>query len=113
MKKKKRPRLRKPQSSKKMGMPPGQLIYIGDQHPDSVLITVMDYDKDHLEERKFTTPEECFRYRDTTTNTWINVDGIYQTDIVEKIGKYFGVSALALEDVVNTNSRPKIDDDKK
>jgi magnesium transporter len=58
----------------------------------------------------FHDPEECFIYKESPSNTWINIDGIHDTGIVEKIGKHFGISTLVLEDVVNTNSRPKIDD---
>ena len=70
----------------------------------------MDYDKGYLEEQTFQNAEDCFKYKNTLTNTWINVDGVYRTDIVEKIGNHFGINSLALEDIVNTNSRPKIDD---
>ena len=110
MKKERKSRGRTPQSKQKTGLPPGKLVYIGDQKDAPVHISVIDYDSDHFEERTFTNPEECFRYKNTLTRTWINVDGIHQTAVVEKIGKHFGISTLVLEDVVNTNSRPKIDD---
>lgn len=111
MKKQKSRFYRKPQSDKKAaGLPPGKVIYIGEEKAQPVNITVMDYDETHFEETVYQTAEECFKYKNTMTSTWINVDGIHDTTIIEKIGKNFGISTLVLEDVVNTNSRPKIDD---
>ena len=98
------------QSQQKTGLPPGKLVYIGEQKNRPVKISVMDYDAQHLEEKKFNVPEECFKYKNTMTSTWINVDGIHQTDVIERIGTHFGINPLVLEDVVNSNSRPKIDD---
>ncbi|CAN5450164.1 magnesium/cobalt transporter CorA [soil metagenome] len=41
---------------------------------------------------------------------WINVDGIHDAALVEKIGKHFNIHPLTLEDIVNTNQRPKFED---
>ncbi len=103
--------LLKPQSKvKAAGAPPGQIIYIGDERSEAVKISVIDYDDAHLEENISYSAEDCFKYKNTLTNTWINVDGLHKTDIIEKIGKNYGINSLVLEDVANTNSRPKIDD---
>ncbi|MGB3076376.1 MAG: magnesium/cobalt transporter CorA [Chitinophagales bacterium] len=111
MKRKRKHSYRKPQTLKKSpGLAPGKIIYVGDDRTDQVNISVIDYDIDFFNESKSVTVEDCYKYRDTSTSTWINVDGIHHTDIIEKVGKYFGINTLVLEDVVNTNSRPKIDD---
>jgi magnesium transporter len=54
--------------------------------------------------------EECFPYRDTSTVTWINIDGLANTDVIEKIGRYFSIHPLILEDLLNTSQRPKMED---
>ncbi len=110
MKVKRKKSFRKAQAHKKTGMPPGKLVYIGQEKQASPKIMVFDYDSSHYEEKTLAEAEECFQYKHTNTTTWINVTGIHDTSIVEKLGKHFGISPLALEDVVNTNSRPKIDD---
>lgn len=91
-------------------MPPGKLVYVGDEKQASVKITVFDYSSEHFEEKTFFDPEECRIYKNTLSSTWINVDGIHDIELIERIGKSFGISSLVLEDIVNTNSRPKIDD---
>src|SRR6266496_1634296 len=110
MKKQRTSLFRKRQSQKKMGLPPGKLVYIGDEKQAPVKITVFDYDASNVDEKTFLKVEECFQYKETLTNTWINLDGIHDTVMIEKIGKHFGINPLVLEDIVNTNSRAKIDD---
>lgn len=91
-------------------MPPGKLVYIGDEKEAPVKITVFDYSDVHFEEKTFYDAEECWKYKNTLNSTWINVDGIHDIDLIEKLGKHFAINSLVLEDIVNTNSRPKIDD---
>jgi magnesium transporter len=98
--------------SKKMheqaGLPPGTLVHIGEKKVEKVRITVIDYDEGHFQERVVDTVEECFPFRDKPTVTWINVDGVHDIEIVEKLGGCFGIHPIVLEDVVNTIQRPKL-----
>jgi magnesium transporter len=50
-----------------------------------------------------------FSNKDRPSVTWINVDGIHDTTIVERLGKHFGLHALMIEDILNTQQRLKID----
>lgn len=54
--------------------------------------------------------EECFEFKTTPTVTWINIDGIHDVGVIEKIGKEFDVHTLILEDILNTGQRPKFED---
>ena len=96
--------------SKAAGLPPGTAVYIGKQRTEEVRITVIDYDKDQIQEKGFKTVEDCFRFKDKSTVTWINIDGIYKTEILEKAGKHFGLHPLVIEDIANTGQRPKVED---
>jgi magnesium transporter len=96
--------------SKKAGMPPGTLHPNGEPRTGPVRITVIDYDADHVEERKVEAIEECYPYRDTATVTWINIDGLANTEVIEKIGRHFSIHPLILEYLLNTDQRPKMED---
>ncbi len=96
------------QRAKAVGQAPGTLVHTGERKV--VRITVLDYNEDDLEERVLATPEEAFGYLDSETVTWINVDGLHQVDVVEKLGTHFGLHPLVLEDVMNTGQRPKMED---
>ena len=96
--------------SHKTGLPPGTLVHVGTKKVEKTKITVIDYDSGTCEEKELNTIEECFPYRDKKTITWINIDGVHQMDVIEKIGKHFNLHPLVLEDIVNTGQRPKIED---
>jgi len=42
--------------------------------------------------------------------TWINIDGLHEVDVIEKIGKNFGLHPLVMEDILHTDQRPKMED---
>jgi magnesium transporter len=96
--------------AKRVGLPPGTLIHVGEQKTESIKITLTDYDETGVRESEIHAPEECFPYRDRPTVTWINVDGLHQVEAIAKIGQHFGLHPLALEDIVNTEQRPKLED---
>jgi magnesium transporter len=96
--------------SKKAGLSPGTLIHIGEKKTEQVKMQVIDYDEEHLEEKDLASIEECLHLKDSPTVSWINIDGIHQVDVIEKIGKIFSLHPLILEDILNTGQRPKIDD---
>jgi magnesium transporter len=95
--------------SKKVGMSPGTLHVEGEPRTGPVKITVIDYDSSRYEEKQVNTIEECFPYRDTSTVTWINIDGLTNIDVIEKIGRHFSIHPLILEDLLNTEQRPKME----
>ena len=96
--------------SLKAGLPPGTLIHIGEQRAEAPKITVMDYDDTGFQEKELKTFEECCPYKDSTTMTWINIDGLHQKDVLEKLSGYFGFHPLVMEDIMNTDQRPKMED---
>lgn len=96
--------------SKIIGLPPGTPVYTGEKKTEEVRISIIDYDEEQFQEKETDTVEECFPFKDKPTVTWINIDGVHQVEIVEKIGKHFELHHLILEDIVDTERRPKIKD---
>jgi magnesium transporter len=96
--------------SKKAGLPPGALVHIGEKKAETLKITIMDYDEAHFEEKEIKTIDECFIFKDKPTVTWINIDGLHQVEILEKLGECYGLHPLVLEDILNTDQRPKMED---
>jgi len=85
-------------------------VYTGEKKTGKVRITIIDYDEAQFQEKEAKSVEECFPFNDKSTVTWINIDGLHQVDIVEKIGRHFNLHPLVLEDIVNTGQRPKMED---
>lgn len=96
--------------SRKAGLPPGTLVYIGDKKTEKAFINIIDYNEAEVQEKSAVTPEECREYVDKSTVTWINMTGLHDTDILQKLGDVFGIHPLILEDIVNTSQRPKLED---
>jgi magnesium transporter len=97
-------------TSKKTGMPPGTLVHVGEQKIDKARITLMNYDQDRLEEKQLNRIEESFVFKDTPPVTWINIDGLHDVEMIEKLGTHLNIHPLTLEDIVNTGQRPKVED---
>jgi magnesium transporter len=95
--------------SKKAGLPPGTLVHIGEKKVGELKITLIDYDETQFQEREFKTVEQCFPFRDKPTVTWINVEGVHEVEVVEKLGDCFELHSLVLEDILNTDQRPKME----
>ncbi len=96
-------------TSHKAGLPPGTLLHIGEKHASPVRMQLVDYSPDHLEERKLNSSEECRPYRHRPSVSWINLDGVHCTELLEQMGAVFDLHPLVLEDIVNTNHRPKLE----
>lgn len=74
------------------------------------VITLIEYNRDTFQEMKVGRIEEVFRCRDDSKVSWINIDGLADVEMLRKLGEHFGLHPLALEDVLNTHQRPKIEE---
>lgn len=100
----------KAKRSKKAGLPPGSMIHIGEKKTERVKITVINYNKQKSNEKTIKKLKECLEYRKKKGVAWINVSGIHNTEVISEIGKCFNLHPLLLEDIVNTDQRPKMED---
>lgn len=96
--------------SEKAGLPPGTVVFVGEKKVEEIRITIIDYDEHQYAEREVKNIEECFSFKDTPSISWINIDGVHQVDVIEKLGAHFVLHPLLQEDVVNTHQRPKFDE---
>ena len=95
--------------SRKTGLPPGSMVYLGDQKVDKIEISVIDYDQNRLEKKSLDSVADCFPFKDTTSVTWLNIIGLHDTHLLEQIGAHYHIHPLILEDILNTDQRPKLD----
>ena len=94
----------------KPGLPPGTIYYAGEQRTEKVKITLIQYNEQEFLEKDFYDINDCLGHLNPAMVKWINVDGIHNVEIVEKVGKQFNIHPLTLEDVVNSDQRPKFED---
>ncbi|MGF1627395.1 MAG: magnesium/cobalt transporter CorA [Alphaproteobacteria bacterium] len=71
---------------------------------------VIAYGPDGLEEIAGCQPADVERLRDRAAVLWIDVTGLADIALIERIGSIFGLHRLSLEDVINVHQRPKAED---
>src|ERR1043165_1056943 len=72
-------------------------------------ITLIEYDRANLEERTIENREELLEHLDNQRVTWINIDGLGDIEVLRTLGSGFNLHPLALEDVLDTAQRPKVE----
>lgn len=94
----------------KTGVPPGTIVYSGETHTAKVKITLIEYNETEFIEKEYFDIADCINNFDPSMVKWLNVDGVHDVALIEEIGKKFNIHPLTLEDIANTNQRPKFED---
>lgn len=95
--------------SKKKGLPPGSLVFTGKVRSKKVSIDLIEYSQDKYLHKKIDKLKDIEYNPDSKSIYWLNISGLHDTDIIEESGNMFGINMLVLEDILNTNQRPKTD----
>jgi magnesium transporter len=96
--------------SRKTGLAPGSPVHVGEKRTGAVAISLFQYNQDTVIEKKAASAEECLAAETPSVITWINVDGLHDVELIEKIGSLHQLHPLTTEDIVNTEQRPKMED---
>ena len=99
----------KKKTTSKVGLPPGSIIHVGEKKIEKVKISLTEYDEKNVETCEINSVEEIDPYTDTPQVTWVNVCGLHDTELIKQIGEKFNIHPLVLEDILNTETRPKIE----
>jgi len=99
---------------KKIGMPPGSLVHIGEIKLDKPVISLIEYDSVEMTERVLTSVElaafNLDNYKDSHKKIWLNIHGLNDATLIKLVGDLFHLHPLVQEDILNTEQRPKIDE---
>jgi len=90
------------------GSTPGTL-YIGEDAAPPI-ITLIDYNAAKATRVQLATPEECIPYLDSESVSWVDVQGLGNENILQRMGQVFSLHPIVLEDVVNVPQRPKVEE---
>jgi magnesium transporter len=96
--------------ARKVGLPPGSLVYTGEKTHLPAKITITRYNENTITERELDAITECQMTADPGEVVWINVNGISQVKNLEKLGECFKIHPMVLEDILDVGDRPKIED---
>jgi magnesium transporter len=92
-----------------VGQSPGTLAAFGEMSQKPTGVTLIDYDHQKCEKHHVERLSELQYHKDSSTNSWINVESITDTKIVAEIGQIFDIHPLVLEDIVDPEQRIKIE----
>jgi len=97
-------------SSRKFAMPPESLIYTGNKRDSKVSVTLFQYHGEAFTEKELYDFTKCPKLSLKGKVSWLNVNGLNNVSLIEKLGQCLRIHPLALEDILNVEQRPKIED---
>lgn len=96
--------------AKQVGLAPGTLVHVGEQKVDRPVLDFFDYDPGMIDVRHDVSIDDCLALKLSSTVSWINLSGIHDIPLLEKIGQHFELHPLVMEDILNTQHRPKLEE---
>ncbi|GBG12879.1 magnesium transporter [Novimethylophilus kurashikiensis] len=94
--------------SEKVGLPAGSLIHIGEVKTERPELVLISFDGNQLTEKAAgNLTDLCLP--EAVGTRWLNVYGLHDPDLMAEIGRTFNLHPLVLEDILNTDQRPKLD----
>ncbi|MEM9918368.1 MAG: CorA family divalent cation transporter [Bacteroidota bacterium] len=95
----------------KSGLPPGSVVFTGNQKVDKVVVHYLQFDEKRLSEETFDNHNDLtFHASAEEQIDWYDVRGLHDVKLIEAIGQTFNIHPLILEDVANVNQRPKYEE---
>jgi magnesium transporter len=83
---------------------------VGEERSEKIKLSVISYDEVNFQEQEVDAVEKAVAFRKKGSVMWLNVDGVHKPEIIEQVGRSFGVHPLVLEDIADTGQRPKMED---
>lgn len=95
--------------SKKIGMPPGSLVYVGTDISQPPALSLTEFDAAGFDETHFSEVEKWLKHTPLRSTHWLNLHGVHDPVLMQDIGTRFGLHPLVLEDILHTDQRPKVE----
>ena len=80
---------------------------MGEKKQEHTRIRIIHFKENDFQEIEFQDIESCFTFKDKPGVTWINIDGLHNTGVIEQICNHYDIHALVQEDIVHSGQRPK------
>lgn len=90
------------------GATPGTLV--PDPQAPHPRLRLISYSAEKIDDVVLNDPVQIKSYLGQQPVVWVNVEGLGDAEVIRQLGEIFGLHQLALEDVVNTHQRPKVEE---
>ncbi len=94
--------------SQMLGRRPGEAVYVGTEPYDKTEIHEIRYSPENLEEK--TGLGALDGEGDSGLQSWLNIDGLGDAGILDRIKETYSIPSLTVADILNTTLRPKADE---
>jgi magnesium transporter len=92
------------------GQVPGSLVLIGTQKMEHPVIQLMEFDSENLKEKKLESIEEAAGCITSDEMSWINIWGIHDPEMMQRMSEIFKLPPIFMEDIMNTDQLPRYED---
>ncbi len=95
-------------NKQEIGLSPDDLLFRGKKKTNEVILRIIDFDENTLEEDALKIVKDVLKYAEKDTVTWLNVDGLHNAAIMKEISETFDLDTLVLAEVMHTQARPRV-----
>lgn len=75
----------------------------------TTVLRLVKFDAETFFDETFETLDGLLREYDPAKVNWIDIDGLGDVDLLQRVADHFSLHPLAIEDVLNTTQRPKVE----
>lgn len=104
---------RRDPSTRKVGLAPGTLSYVGPARDFTPEATHITYGAEHIGVEKLGSREDLSdapRFLPDRVD-WLRVAGLHDVELVRRVSDWLGAHPFIQEDILNTTQRPKLEED--
>ena len=99
--------------NKKVGLAPGTLIYTGELKDEKIKIILYSYNKETVKKVIDNSLDKLSFFNEKDFVNWIVIECVHDVELIKKIGVFYEIDNLILEDILNINQRPKFEEREK
>ena len=94
---------------KRKYLPPVNPVYVGDRPASEMDLSILSYDATSAEFKQVSSIDEIMRHKTEEKISWINISGLKDTDSIKRLGEFFDIHTLSIEDILHTEQQPKVE----
>ncbi|WP_439185543.1 magnesium/cobalt transporter CorA [Carboxylicivirga taeanensis] len=91
-----------------IGLSPYDLKFLGEQKLEFIRYSLINYNEHRLEEKELAASEEALNYLSNDSVSWLNIDGLHEPEVLNRLSDQFDLEKLIVADVLDTHRRPKV-----
>lgn len=95
---------------KKVGQPPGTPTYTGTKKHIETKICVITYSSHDFHKVEGHVLADCLSEKKDNGITWVHVQGLNDIALLEQLAKRYEIHPLTIEDILNVEQRPKVEE---